>query len=102
MAVDELSAGVKGTALFNNFFFMLLWQKMYYADKTEIKNIAEGLKHHNLFKEINQNEVPAGYTGLFNDIEKSRYFKIRFTNLKTQLRHKVAVIVKSILKATRN
>lgn len=96
--IDELSAGEKGNALFNNFFFMLLWQKMYYANKNEIKKIAEGLKRHNLFNEIKQNEVPAGYTGLFNDIEKSRYFKIRFTNLKTQLRHKVAVLVKSVLK----
>lgn len=100
--IDDLCTDENGNALFNNFFFMLLWQKMYYADKTEIKNIAEGLKHHNLFKEINQNEVPAGHTGLFNDIEKSRYFKIRFTNLKTQLRHKVAVIAKGILKAIRS
>ncbi len=100
--IDDLCADGNGTALFNNFFFMLLWQKMYYANKNEIKKIAEGLKHHNLFKEIKQNEVPAGYTGLFNDIEKSRYFKIRLLNLKTQLRHKVAIIVKGILKAIRS
>ena len=35
------------------------------------------------------------------DIEESRYFKIRLLNLKTQARHKIAVLVKSILKSIR-
>lgn len=101
-AISELSTNEKGTVLFNNFFFMILWQKMYYADKNEIKRIAEGLKSNKLFNEIRQDQIPEGYIDLFNNIEKSRYFKIRFLNLKTQLRHIVAVFVKSILKAIRN
>lgn len=101
-AIDELASDEYRNSVFNNFFFMLLWQKMYYADKTEIKKIAEGLKSNKLFNEIRQDQIPESYIGLFNDIEKSRYFKIRFLNLKTQLRHKVAVLVKSILRAIRN
>lgn len=100
--IDDLCTDENGNALFYNFFFMLLWQKMYYADKTEIKKIAEGLKSNKLFNEIRQDQIPESYIGLFNDIENSRYFKIRFLNLKTQLRHKVAVLVKGILKAIRN
>lgn len=96
--IDESDAGKIGDKVFNNFFFMLLWQKTYYANKKEIKNIAEGLKSNNLFNEIKHSEIPAMYTGFLKNIEDSKYSKIRLLNLKTQARHKVAVLVKSLLK----
>ncbi len=96
-AIDNLFAGEKGTALFNNFFFMLLWQKMYYANIKEIKEIAEGLKINKLFNEIKQSKIPEGYIGFLKDIEESRYSKIRLLNFKTQVRHKIAVSVKSVI-----
>ena len=100
-AINELAFDEYGNILFNNFFFMLLSQKMYYANKKDIKKIAENLKSNELFNEIKQDEIPAMYIGFFKNIEESRYFKIRLLNLKTQARHKIAVLVKSILKSIR-
>ena len=100
-AIDELAFDEAGNNLFNTFFFMLLWQKMYYANKKEIKKLAEDLKSNKLFNEIKQGEIPEHYTGLFKNIEDSRYLKIRLLNLKTQARHTIAVLVKSILKSIR-
>lgn len=101
-AIYELANGETANDVFNNFFFMLLWQKMYYSSKNGIKKIAEDLKSNTLFNEITQDQIPTNYTSLFNNIEKSRYFKIRLLNLKTQLRHKIAVLVKSALNSIRN
>ena len=98
IAINEVAVDEKGDIVFNNFFFMLLSQKMYYLNKKEIKKLGENLKSHKLFNEINQGEIPARYTGFFKDIEESRYLKIRLLNLKTQVRHKVAVLVKSIVR----
>ena len=82
--VDELAVSiVKGENL----------EKFSLQEIDEAKRELEELKNNGLLFTKSSNDL---------DIEKSRYFKIRFTNLKTQLRHKVAVIVKSILKATRN
>lgn len=100
-AIDELNVGKIGNSVFNNFFFMLLSQKMYYSNKKEIKRLAEKLKSNTLFiNEIKQG-VPARYIGFLKDIEESRYFKIRLLNLKTQARHKIAVLVKSIIRDIR-
>ena len=77
---------------------MLLSQKMYYANKKEIKKLAEDFKRDALFFEINKSKIPAQYTSFFKNIEESKYLKIRLLNLKTQTRHKIAVLVKSILK----
>ena len=96
-AINELDDEM-GDSVFNNFFFMLLSQKMYYASKKEIETIAEGLKSNRMFNEFKKDEIPARYIGLLTNIEKSRYSIIRFLNLKTQLRHKIAVFVKSIAK----
>ena len=60
--------------------------------------LAENLKSNVLFNEFKDGEIPEIYNGLFKDIENSRYFKIRLLNLKTQARHKFAVLVKIILK----
>ncbi len=98
IAINELNSGEKGNTLFNNFFFMILSQKMYYANKKEIQKISENLKSNNIFKEIKQDEIPDMYIGLFNNIKEARYSKIRLSNLKIQIRHKIAVFVKSILK----
>ena len=100
-AINELVDNENGDSVFNNFFFMLLSQKMYYLNKKEIKKLAEGLKRNNLFNEIKQGEIPAIYIGFLKDIEESRYFKIRLLNLKTQARHKIAVLVKSIVRSIR-
>ena len=97
-AINELADDEKGDIIFNNFFFMLLSQKLYYANKQEIKNIAKSLKGNTLFNEIKKDKIPFRYTGLLRNIEKSRYLKIRLLNLKTQARHKIAVLVKSILR----
>lgn len=100
-AIKELADDKNGDNLFNTFFFMLLWQETYYLNKKEIKKIATNLKSHELFKEIQKSEIPEQYTGLFKNITEARYFKIRFLNLKTQARHKAAVLVKSIVKSIR-
>lgn len=97
-AINELSFGETRDSVFNNFFFMLLSQKMYYANEKEIKKLADSLKSNKLFNEIKQGEVPARYINFLKDIEDSRYLKIRLLNLKTQARHKVAVLVKSIVR----
>ena len=97
-AINELAVGENGDNVFNNFFLMLLSQKMYYENVKEIKTLADNLKSNKLFNEINQGEIPARYTVFFKDIEESRYLKIRLLNLKTQVRHKVAVLVKSIVR----
>lgn len=97
-AINELAVDETGNSVFNNFFFMLLSERMYYASEKEIKKLAEGLKSNKLFNEIKQGEIPARYIVFFKDIEQSRYLKIRLLNLKTQVRHKVAVLVKSIIR----
>jgi hypothetical protein len=101
VAIDELSVHEKGNNVFNNFFFMILFQKMYYLNKKEIKKISTNLKSHELFKGIQKSEIPEQYIGLFNNITEARYLKIRSLNLKTQARHKVAVLIKSILRSIR-
>ena len=97
-AINELAAGETGDVVFNNFFFMLISQKMYYANAKEIKKLIEDLNNNNLFNEAKQGKIPSRYIGFLKDIEKSRYLKIRLLNLKTQARHKVAVLVKKIAK----
>ena len=91
-AVNELADDEKGDRVFNNFFFMLLSQKMYYANEREIRKLAN---------EINQDEIPVRYISFLKDIKEARYLKIRLFNLKTQARHRVAVLVKSIIKNIR-
>ena len=100
--INELDAGEKGDTVFKNFFFMLLSQKMYYASAKDIKKLLEYLNSNKLFNETPKNKFPTRYIGFLKDIEKSRYLKIRLLNLKTQARHKVAVLVKSILKNVKN
>ena len=97
-AINELDVGESGNSVFNRFFCMLLSQKMYYASEKEIEKFAEALKENTIYNEIKQGEIPDIYKGLLKDIEDSRYLKIRLLNLKTQVRHKVAVAVKSILR----
>lgn len=97
--IDELTVDERRNSLFNNFFFMLLSQKMYYLNKKEIKKLIESLNSNRLFNEFKQGETPSRYRGFLKDIEESRCFKIRLLNLKTQLRHKVAVLVKSIVRS---
>ena len=98
IAIDELDVGEAGNSVFNRFFCMLLSQQMYYASEKEIEKFAEALKKNTIYNEIKQGEIPDIYKGLLKDIEDSRYLKIRLLNLKTQVRHKVAVAVKSILR----
>ncbi len=97
-AINELAVGEMGDTVFNNFFFMLISQKMYYANAKEIKLLIENLNNNKLFNEAKQGKFPTRYIGFLKDIEESRYLKIRLLNLKTQARHKVAVLVKSIVK----
>ncbi len=96
-AINELEANEKKHSVFNNFFFMLLSQRMYFASKKEIKDLAEEVKSNKLFDEIKQMGIPGRYISFFKDVEKSRYLKIRLLNLKTQLRHKIAVGIKSAI-----
>ena len=96
-ALEALGAGKAADNVFNNFFFMLLSQKMYYLNKKEIRELTESLKTNPLFNEIKQDEIPPAYLGFLKNIQNARYSKIRLLNLKTQARHKVAVLVKSII-----
>lgn len=98
-AINKLAVGETGDIVFNNFFFMLISQKMYYANVKEIKLLIENLNSNKLFNEAKQGKFPSRYIGFLKDIEDSRYLKIRLLNLKTQARHKVAVLVKSIVKS---
>lgn len=96
-AINELAVDEKGHAVFNNFFFMLVYQKMYYSSKKEIKKLVENLNNDRHFIEIKQNEIPERYMSFLKNIEDSRYLKIRLLNLKTQARHKVAVFAKHLI-----
>jgi len=98
-AINKLAVGETGDIVFNNFFFMLISQKMYYANVKEIKLLIENLNSNKLFNGAKQGKFPSRYIGFLKDIEDSRYLKIRLLNLKTQARHKVAVLVKSIVKS---
>ena len=98
LAIDKLDTCETGNKVFNKFVCMLISQKMYFASKKEIEKLAEALKENRLYNEIKQGEIPEIYKGLLNNIDESRYLKIRLLNLKTQVRHKVAVIVKSIIR----
>ena len=97
-AINELSSDENGESVFNSFFFMLLFQRMYYANKNEIKQLVENLNNAKFFNDINRDKVPERYADFLTNIQKSRYLKIRLLNLKTQARHKLAVLVKSILR----
>lgn len=101
LAIDKLDACETGKNVFNEFVCMLISQKMYFASKKEIEKFAETLKKNRLYNEIKQGKIPEIYKGLLNDVDESRYLKIRLLNLKTQARHKVAVLVKSMLKSIR-
>ena len=101
LAIDKLDACETGKNVFNKFICMLISQKMYFASKKEIEKFAETLKKNRLYNEIKQGEIPEIHKGLLNDIDESRYLKIRLLNLKTLARQKVAVFVKSILKSIR-
>lgn len=101
LAIDKLEVGEVGKNVFNKFICMLISQKMYFASKKEIEKFAETLKKNRLYNEIKQGEIPEIYKGLLKDIDESRYLKIRLLNLKTQVRHRVAVVVKSIFKRIR-
>lgn len=96
-ALEALDAGKTADIVFNNFFFMLLCQKMYYSTAKEIKQIAENIKASSVFNKIKCGEIPTAYQDFSKNIEDARYSKIRLLNLKTQARHKVAVLVKSII-----
>ena len=95
--LEALDAGKTADNVFNSFFFMLLCQKMYYSTAKEIKQIAENIKACSIFNEIKCGETPTAYQVFLKNIEDARYLKIRLLNLKTQARHKVAVLVKSII-----
>ena len=101
-ALEALDAGKTADNVFNSFFFMLLCQKMYYSTAKEIKQIAENIKACSVFNEIKCGEIPTAYQDFSKNIEDARYLKIRLLNLKTQARHKLAVLVKSIVKAIRS
>lgn len=101
LAIDKLGACETGKNMFNKFICMLISQKMYFESKKEIEKFAETLKKNRLYNEIKQGEIPEIHKGLLDDIDESRYLKIRLLNLKTQVRHKVAVLLKSILKSIR-
>lgn len=97
-AINKLSPDEKGDRLFNKFFFMLLWQKMYYSEIKSIKKIVEEFKNSKLYEEIDSKQIPEEYAGLYNDVKNDRCVKIRLLNLKTQIRHKIAVFVKSLIR----
>jgi hypothetical protein len=67
------------------------------GQREEIKQIAESVKNNPIFNEIKCGEIPTAYQDFSKNIEDARYSKIRLLNLKTQARHKVAVLVKSII-----
>ena len=98
LAIDKLDAGETGKNVFNKFVCMLISQRTYFENKKEIERFAEALKKNRLYNEIMQGKIPEFYKGLLNDIDSSRYLKIRISNLKTQARHMVAVAVKSVLR----
>lgn len=96
--ISEIADKKKSEIIFSNFFFMLLSQKIYYLNCKEIEKVIESFKGNKMFTEMNQGEIPERYISFFDDIKKERYFKIRLLNLKTQLRHRIAVFIKSIIK----
>ena len=97
-ALEALNAGEIANKVFNTFFFMLLYQKMYYLNKKEIKKLIDNLNHNILFNEIKQGKILPVYQSFLRNIENAKYSRIRLLNLKTQARHKIAILIKSILR----
>lgn len=97
-ALEALNAGEIANKVFNNFFFMLLYQKTYYLNKKEIKKLVDNLNHNILFNEIKQGKILPVYQIFLRNIENAKYSRIRLLNLKTQARHKIAVLIKSTLR----
>lgn len=76
-------------------YAMLLYQRLYYAPCSEIKDVAEQFsKSKYLEKEYENGFCENAFLG---DLKEGKFLKIRLSNIKTQLRHKAAVLVKYFL-----
>lgn len=76
------------TDVFSNMYFMLLNQKLWTANRKEIKKIAEDHLHGNFvaYKDADR--------ALDNELKNGKYLRIRCRNLMLQGRHRVANYIK--------
>ena len=77
-------------------YSMLLSQKLYYADCGEMKAAAERFSK----SKLSDSAYDKYFEGdaFLRDFKNKKLLKIRLLNIKTQLRHSVAVFVKSLIK----
>lgn len=78
-------------------YFMLLYQKLYYADKSDIKKISKSFSESEFSKNEVRELLSERDRQLFDSLKKNDVSGIYYKNKKIQIRHKVAVFVKSII-----
>lgn len=78
-------------------YFMLLYQKLYNSNLKEIKKENEGFLKSDYAKEGVRELLDERDKKLFDRLKKHSDWVIYSDNKKTQIRHKVAVFVKSVL-----
>lgn len=77
-------------------YSMLLSQKLYYADCGEMKAAVERYSKSRLKSGAYEKYFESD--AFLRDFKNKRLLKIRLSNIKTQLRHSVAVFIKSLIK----
>lgn len=87
----------EGKALSVRMYFMLLYQKLYFSDIPSIKKENELFLKSDYADESVREFLGETEKGLFDNLKKRDAKSIYLKNKKTQLRHKVAVKVKSII-----
>lgn len=94
--IKRLNSG-DGERVAATVYFMLLYQKLYYADKGGIKKTAEGFFESEFSKDEVRELLSERDRQLFDNLKKNNVSGIYYKNKKTQIRHKAAVFVKSII-----
>lgn len=94
--IKRLNSG-DGERVAATVYFMLLYQKLYYADKGGIKKTAESFFESEFSKDEARELLSERDRQLFDNLKKNNVSGIYYKNKKTQIRHKAAVFVKSII-----
>lgn len=84
-----------GQQMVNSLYMMLFRQRMYYSGVQEIKTQAEELLNGRFYGELQKSPyLTENDRRLLDDISRGRYLPVRLKNIKTNARHKIAVLVK--------
>lgn len=86
-----------GQKVLAEMYHMLLEQKIYKADTAAIRIIAMEYFKSPYSTEGVVSELPSKYQQLYKKLYDGQYMRIRVFNLRKQIRHRIAVVVKSVL-----